>query len=237
MKATIAEGQKAEQAAQARWGSQVVNLKQAEMFAARVTSVLSDQATIARNLVAFAPEMQVRGVFFEGLARIVRQAKGEVALTQLLRNAGAPEHAIAFRHYAHRDFYKLYYLAARLLFPAESFGRSLRLTARTFFPIFRDSLLGKTMNALMGDKPRTILPLLAKAYNLSVAGNEHTSELVGEREIAWGCRVEPVEWYEQTFAGIIEGTVPEGDQTALHVRTVSKSLRGSGIDYRFEITW
>lgn len=234
MKATIAEGSEAEQA---RWGSQVVNLKQAEVFAARVTSVPSEQATIARNLVVFTPEMQVRGVFFEGLARIVRQAKGEVALAQLLRSAGAPEHPIAFRHYAHRDFYKLYYLASRLLYPAESFRRSLRLTARTFFPIFRDSLLGKTMNALMGDKPRTILPLLAKAYNLSVAGNEHTSELVGEREIAWGCRVEPVEWYEQTFTGIIEGTVPEGDETTLHVRTVSKSLRGAGIDYRFEITW
>jgi hypothetical protein len=70
-----------------------------------------------------------------------------------------------------------------------------------------------------------------------VAGNEHTSELVGEREIAWGCRVEPVEWYEQTFTGIIEGTVPAGDQTTLHVRTLSKSLRGSAIDYRFAITW
>ena len=237
MKATIAEGLQSEQAAQGRWGSQVVNLKQAEVFAARVTSVPSEQTTIARNLVALAPEMQVRGVFFEGIARIVRQAKGEGALAQLLRNAGAPEHAIAFRHYAQRDFYKLYYLAARLLFPAESFTRSLRLTARTFFPIFRDSLLGKTMNALMGDKPRTILPLLAKAYNLSVAGNDHTSELVGEREITWGCRVEPVEWYEQTFTGIIEGTVPEGDKTALHVRTVSKSLRGGSTDYRFEITW
>lgn len=219
------------------WGSQPVNLKVAEAFAVVVTSVPSEQATIARNLVAMSPEIQVRGIFFEGIARIVRQSKGESALATLQRNAGVPDHVIAFRHYAHRDFYKLYYLAARLLYPAESFSRSLRLTARTFFPIFRDSLLGKTMSALMGDKPRTILPLLAKAYNLSVAGNEHTSDLVGEREIAWGCRVEPVEWYEQTFAGIIEGTVPQGEAIRLHVRTVSKALRGGGADYRFQITW
>ncbi|MEP7125489.1 MAG: DUF2378 family protein [Byssovorax sp.] len=232
MKATIAEAPDA-----ASWGSKAIPLKLAEVFAARVTSVLSDQATIAKNLVGISPEQQVRGIFFEGIARIVRQAKGEVALANLQRSAGIPDHIIAFRHYPHRDFYKLYYLTARMLYPAETIARSLRLTARTFFPIFRDSLLGKTMNALMGDKPRTILPLLAKAYNLSVAGNEHTSDLVGEREIAWVCRVEPVEWYEQTFAGIIEGTVPEGDPTILRVRTVSKSLRGGGVDYRFEITW
>ena len=219
------------------WGSQPINLKQAEAFAVLVTSVPSEQTTIAKNLAAFSPEIQVRGVFFEGIARIVRQAKGESALVQLQRNAGVPDRVIAFRHYAHRDFYKLYYLASRLLYPADSFSRSLRLTARTFFPIFRDSLLGKTMSALMGEKPRTILPLLAKAYNLSVAGNEHTSELVGEREIAWGCRVEPVELYEQTFTGIIEGTVPEGDPIPLKVRTVSKALRGGGVDYRFQITW
>jgi uncharacterized protein (TIGR02265 family) len=219
------------------WASGAVSLDEAEAFAAQVTSVASDQATIARNLVAMSPAIQVRGVFFEGLSRIVRQAKGDAALAQLRLRAGTPAHVIAFRHYAHRDFYKLYYLVARLLYPSETLPRSLRLTARTFFPIFRDSLLGKTMNALMGDKPATILPLLAKAYNLSVAGNEHTSQQVSPQEIAWSCRVEPVEWYDQTFAGIVEGTVPEGETIALQVRTVSRALRGGAVDYRFQLTW
>jgi uncharacterized protein (TIGR02265 family) len=230
LKATTAD-------ASTSWGNQPIVLKQAQDYAARVTSTPSEQAIIAKNLAAFSPEIQVRGVFFEGLARIVKQSRGEGALATLQRNAGVPDHVIAFRHYAHRDFYKFYYLAARLLYPAEPFSRALRLTARTFFPIFRDSLLGKTMNALMGDKPRTILPLLARAYNVSVAGNEHTSELVGASEIAWGCRVEAVEWYEQTFSGLVEGTVPEGDATALQVRMLSKALRAGAVDYRFQITW
>lgn len=219
------------------WGNQPIVLKQAQEYAARVTSTPAEQAIIAKNLAAFSPEIQVRGVFFEGLARIVKKSKGEAAFAQLQRSSGVPEHVIAFRHYAHRDFYKFYYLASRLLYPTETFSRALRLTARNFFPIFRDSLLGKTMNALMGDKPRTILPLLARAYNLSVTGNEHTSELVGESEIAWGCRVEPVEWYEQTFSGIVEGTVPQGENVALQVRMLSKSLRAGAVDYRFQITW
>jgi uncharacterized protein (TIGR02265 family) len=219
------------------WGSQPIVLRQAQEFAARVSATLADQATIAKNLVAFSPQLQVRGVFFEGLGRIVKQSRGEAALVQIQRSAGVPAQVIAFRHYAHRDFYKFYYLAARVLHPSETFSRALRLTARNFFPIFRDSLLGKTMNALMGDKPRTILPLLAKAYNLSVVGNDHSSTLAGESEIAWACRVEPVEWYEQTFAGIIEGTVPQGETVALQVRMLSKALRAGAVDYRFQITW
>jgi uncharacterized protein (TIGR02265 family) len=218
------------------WGSRAITLAQAQEFAARVTSVPSDQATIAKNLAAMSPEIQVRGVFLEGLTRVVQQARSDTAALQLQRKAGIPEHAIPFRHYAHRDFYKLYYLTARLLHPSEKLAASLRITSRTFFPIFRNSLLGKTMGALMGEKPGTILPLLSRAYNLSVAGNEHTSEFVGEREIAWKCRVEPVEWYEQTFSGIIEGTAPDGEASP-RVRMLSKALRGGAAEYQFQITW
>ena len=52
---------------------------------------------------------------------------------------------------------------------------------------------GKTMSALMGDKPRTILPLLAKAYNLSTEGNLHEAELTGEREVTWRCVAESID--------------------------------------------
>jgi len=219
------------------WGSRAVTPAQAHEFAARVTSVPADQATITKNLVAMSPEIQVRGVFFEGLARVVQQARSDTAASQLQRKAGVPKHVIAFRHYAHRDFYKLYYLTARLLHPSEKLATALRITSRAFFPIFRNSLLGRTMGALMGEKPRTILPLLSRAYNLSVAGNEHTSELVSEREVTWKCRVEPVEWYDQTFAGIIEGTALDNEEPLPRVRMLSKALRGGMSEYQFQITW
>jgi uncharacterized protein (TIGR02265 family) len=218
------------------WGNRVITLAQAQEFAARVTSVTADQATIARNLSAMSPEIQVRGVFFEGLTRLIQQSRSDAVATQLQRKAGMPAHVIAFRHYAHRDFYKFYYLAARLLHPSEKLATALRITSRTFFPTFRNSLLGKTMGALMGETSRTILPLLSRAYNLSVAGNEHTVEIVSEREIAWKCRVEPVEWYDQTFAGIIEGTAAKGEALP-QVRMLSKALRGGASEYQFQISW
>ena len=66
--ATSREGSLAEPRS---WGSSPVSLDEADAFAAQVTSVAADQATIARNLAAISPSIQVRGIFFEGLSRIV----------------------------------------------------------------------------------------------------------------------------------------------------------------------
>lgn len=219
------------------WGTRPITPQQANEFAVKVPASAREQVIIARNLVAYPPSIAVRGVFFEGMARLVTEARGPGAINALRKKAGLPEQATAFRQYPHRDFYKLYYLAAPLLHPGGSFTQALRRTARTFFPIFRNSLLGRTMGAFMGDEPRTILPLLAKAYNLSVAGNEHSSELVADRQVRWRCRVEPVEWYEETFAGIVEGTAADPTRAGLTVRMVSKKLRDGAMDYEFDIGW
>jgi uncharacterized protein (TIGR02265 family) len=207
-------------------------------FAAKVSTSPREQAIIVKNLATFPRDTLVRGVFLEGLSRVIAQARGPSAVAQLVRSAGIPENTIAFRQYPHRDFYKLYYLCARTLHPNMALPNALRLVARAFFPIFRASIIGKTMSALMGEESRTILPLLGKAYNLSVSGNEHTSELAGDKLVRWHCKVEPVEWYEETFTGIIEGTAPQGvAPTALKVKTVSKNPSGPLTEYRFEITW
>ena len=66
----------------------------------------------------------------------------------------------------------------------------------------------------MGDRPTTILPLLARAYNVSVEGNDHKAEVVGDYALVWRCDVEPVEWYTDTFQGIVEGSMPARHQGA-----------------------
>jgi len=209
-------------------------------LAARVAPAPGDQAAIVRNLTTFPPIVLVRGVFFEGLGRVVAGTRSAALWGDLVRAAGAPEQAIPFRQYPHADFYRLYYLAARVLYPGEPFPKALRRTAREFFPIFRNSMLGKTMTAFMGSEPQTILPLLAKAYNLSVAGNHHVCELVGGptgTKVSWRCAVEPVEWYEETFAGIVEGAAPPG--RTLKVTPTARSPRAAdGLhDRAFEISW
>jgi uncharacterized protein (TIGR02265 family) len=207
-------------------------------LAASVTLIPWERASIVRNLTSFPMNVRVLGVFFEGMSRVLARAADQAAIAWLQRASGAPDRPVVFRHYPHRDFYKLYYLATRALHPNLPFPTALRYIARDFFPMFRGSVLGRTMNAFMGVEPRTVLPLLSRAYNLSVAGNEHVSELVGERRVLWRCRVESVEWYEETFGGIIEGTAPPGMKpTDIKVTTVARSTQGRFHEYRFEITW
>jgi uncharacterized protein (TIGR02265 family) len=217
------------------WGHEKIQLSQATEFAQKVTPVPDEQNTVARNLATFPPQIRVRGLFFEGLARVVGEVQGPMAISTLARRAGMPDKTTAFRSYPHRDFYRLYYLTARLLQPSAPLPEGLRLTARTFFPIFKNSLLGRTMSALMGDDPSTLLPLLARAYNLSVEGNDHRTSSEGERELVWRCEVEPVEWYASTFTGIIEGAMPSGCTARVVVEERAK-LPGRA-RYRFRINW
>jgi uncharacterized protein (TIGR02265 family) len=228
-------------------------LVEASAFAAGVTSSPREQALVAQDLVRFPPEVSVRGVFYVGLAEVIARAKGAAVLAEVQRAAGAPEHAVAFRQYPHRDWYRFYYAAAHAMHPSVPLPGALRLVSRGFYRIFRDSLLGKTMSALMGREPKTLLALLPKAYNLTVVGNHHAVEVAGERAVVWRGRVEAVAWYEETFRGIIEGTAlagPPADADAkspwwqapsepapLAVEVVSRTVDGGFADYVFRITW
>jgi uncharacterized protein (TIGR02265 family) len=217
------------------WNDARITADQAKEFARKVTPNSEHQEIVARDLLVFPPTMKVRGVFFEGLSRVVAGAEGLLSTRALLANAGVTGKVTAFAAYPHRDFYKLYYLAAPLLHPRQPLPVALHDTARMFFPIFKSSLLGRTMSALMGTRPATILPLLAKAYNHSVEGNVHRAELVGERALRWHCDVEPVEWYVDIFTGIIEGAMPP--DVRVKVAVEERGTSGALASYRFSIAW
>jgi len=224
-----------EEPAAPAWGESKITLAQANEFAQRVTSLAADREIVARNLFMFPPELKTRGLFFEGLSRVVAESKGPTAMANLQAVAGLTQRTTAFRAYPHRDFYRLYYLASRLLYPSARLAESTRLTARTFFPIFRNSLLGRTMSALMGDRPSTLLPLLAKSYNLSVEGNDHKAELKSDHELLWTCEVEPIDWYTETFSGIVEGAMPAN--TPVQIRVEERAIAGTRARYQFRLTW
>jgi uncharacterized protein (TIGR02265 family) len=222
-------------AAPPTWGEAKVTVAQANEFAKSVTPIRAEQEAVARNLLLFPSTIKVRGIFFEGVSRVVAEAQGPNAMAGLVARAGIAAKTTAFRAYPHRDFYKLYYLAARLLYPTAPLPEGLRNTARTFFPIFKSSLLGRTMSALMGDRPTTILPLLARAYNVSVEGNDHKAELVGKNALVWRCDVEPVEWYTDTFQGIVEGSMPA--DVKVRITVAERAAAGVLARYRFRIDW
>lgn len=221
--------------AAAMWNDQRITADQASDFARLVPASRADRDTVARNLHGYPPHIKVRGIFFEGLARVVASMKGPDAMATMVARAGVAPKTTAFRAYPHRDFYKLYYLAAPLLHPTAIMPEALRLTARTFFPIFRESMLGRTMSALMGDRPATLLPLLARAYNVSVEGNDHRVELENPNLLYWSCQVEPVDWYADTFTGIVEGAMPS--RLTADVSVVERTFVDGMARYRFRIRW
>jgi uncharacterized protein (TIGR02265 family) len=212
-----------------------ITASQATEFARDVTPNSHDQEIIARSLLAIPPTNTVRGVFFDGLSRVVADGQGPTAMQGLRTRAGINAKVNPFGAYPQLDFYKLMYLAARLLHPGQPMPVALRDTARLLFPIFKSSLLGRTMSALMGTRPGTILLLSAKAYSLSCEGNHHQAELVADGELCWRCDVEPVEWYVDIFTGIVEGAMPAGVQVKIVVE--ERGISGTLARYRFRITW
>ena len=146
-------------------------------------------------------------MFFDGLVNVIRKEIGPAGASDMMVRCGVKGRAIPFSFLPHRDFYKLYFTAAAELYPRESLAMGLQHIAETFYPVFRSSMVGRTMGALMGDNPSRILDRLVDAYNMSIQDNEHSVKQVGEREMRWQCRVEPNPYYDHTFRGIVNGTI------------------------------
>ncbi len=76
---------------------------------------------------------------------------------------------------------------------------------------------------------------MARAYNVSVEGNDHKAELMGKSSLVWRCDVEPVEWYTETFQGIVEGSMPADVKVRFTVE--ERGTAGALARYRFRIDW
>ena len=119
-------------------------------YAPRVSSYPEDRATVIANLSRFPARVKCRGIFFQGVSRLIAETHGQETVSTLFGFAGVAERKVSFKLYPHVDFYKVYYLSAALLEPGVRLPEALRRTARKFFPIFRESVVGRTMSAWMG---------------------------------------------------------------------------------------
>src|SRR5690606_3728275 len=92
--------------------------------------------------------------------------------------------------------------------------------AETFYPELKDSMVGRTLSAMMGSDPGRVLERLVDAYNMSVQDNEHAVRATGPRSMLWECRVEPSPFYGDTFRGIVQGTLRSHGATGVRIDTV-----------------
>jgi uncharacterized protein (TIGR02265 family) len=219
------------------WGESVIGIEQAAAFAQDLNLSDDELKRLARSLARFPPSIRVRGLFVEGLSRIVTRHGGRDAFVAMAARAGIDPDRPAFHFFLHRDFYKLYLLAARDRHPRQSLARSLYELAQSFYPMFRGSLLGNAMSLLIGKNASRLVRLLPEAYLHSVQGNEHKVEMVSEREYRWSCTVEPFDDYPSIFSGIIEGALRAHNAPLARVETIGSVLGVSSHKFLFKISW
>lgn len=208
----------------------------AEAFADSLQVSASDREKIVRCLVDFPAECKSRGMFFEGVLENVRQRYGEPRAQEIVAQAGIKYRIQNFGQYPHRDFYKVFYRSANVLFPSLGMGAGLERIAEDFYPLmFAKSLAGKTMALLMGDDPATVLARFVDAYGIAATWNEHRFERGATGVHHWRCRVEPCEFYPHTFQGICRGMVRTVTRVDPQIRVAEFVRKPGEHRYVFEI--
>ena len=162
------------------WGGGTITFDAAERFAARVPVTPAERGRIARTLYDFPMECQVRGMFFQGLVDTVTRTADRTVCDRLLTESGVHTRFIPFVLMPHRDFYKLYFLAAATLFPRMPLEHGFERIAEDFYPTFKDSMVGRTLSAFIGKDPFTVLDRLAQAAHKSVMSPEVRERMSGD---------------------------------------------------------
>jgi uncharacterized protein (TIGR02265 family) len=220
------------------WGLRAIDQSEVESFAAALPLSAADQRAIVATLFHFPSECQVRGMFFDGLVNVIKRQRDATLADQLMAHAGVRGRVIPFALLPHRDFYKLYFMAAPVLHPNVPLEQAMERIAETFYPVFRDSMVGRTLSAMMGKDPRRVLERLVDAYKMSVQDNEHAVRMSGEHAMIWECRVEPSPFYADTFRGIVSGTLKSHGVLGGRVETISRVADGpEHARWVFRISW
>lgn len=208
----------------------------AESFASALQISPQDREKIIRCLSEFPAECKSRGMFFEGVLENVRQRYGDARAKEVVSKAGIQYRIQNFGQYPHRDFYKVFYLSANVLHPTQPIATGLGRIAEDFYPLmFAKSLAGKTMALLMGDDPATVLARFVDAYGIAATWNEHRFERGTNGVHHWRCRVEPCEFYPNTFQGICRGMVRSVTKVEPDFRVVEQQKKPGEHRYVFEI--
>ncbi len=174
-------------------------------------------------------------MFFNGVLQVLR-AHGE-STTNVFSTLEIEAPRLPFGLYPHQGFYKLCFWAASLAYPKLPMGEAMYTLAASFFPIFKQSIVGRTMAPLMGTRPLQILSRLIDAYRLCVPRNVHELKAVSNVRAEWHCEVEPGDYYPVIFRGIVTGAMLAQGVPMPVVELSHHSALGYGQSCTFAISW
>ena len=185
-----------------------MNISEIEDFADVLHLKGNDRDRICTTLANFPPPCTSRGMFATGVLEAVARKCGQTVADEIRERAGYPANITSFFLYPHQNFYRLFYASAVAMYPNESMGVGMRRIAESFYPIFSETLVGRTMGALIGKTPETVLRRFVEAYKIATPWNEHVISAGTIADgVVWKCKVEPCHFYPDTFSGICTGMV------------------------------
>lgn len=198
------------------------------------------RTAVQRCLDTFPEGCESRGLFFEGLIETLTNELGAADTGTMCDRAGFAYRLQSFALYPHRDFYRLFYQAARKLHPTRPLPEGLSRIAELFYPnMFAKNLAGKTLAAFLRKDPVSVMARLVDAYRIAVPWTEHRFEAAsaGSSAHRWMCKVEPCPFYPTTFAGIATGMVRSvtGHTPVLEVIDHVPELRQQRFVFRVEL--
>lgn len=207
-------------------------------YAGKLNLTASDREKIVRCLGSFPAACKSRGMFFEGVLDAVKRMNGEAAARAVIEDADIKYRITNFGLFPHRDFYKIFYRAARLIHPRSSISDAMHQIAQSFYPaMFAESLAGKTMAVLLGKDPVQVLGRLVDAYKIAVPWNEHVCERSDRGTFVWRCKVEPCPFYARTLEGIATGMVETVTGRTPRFETIEHSVAESEQRFVFDVSF
>lgn len=163
----------------------------------------------------------VKGMFLSSTVETVK-ARGGGLLTG--------EKFTAFRDYPLTRTLELLAEGASLVFPERSLRDGMRRLARPAFPVFADSMIGRTIFAAIGRDPKPVLGLASRAWRHATNTGKLESEPVDDTAVR--VRVSDFLLTEMVAVGIAEGVLQACGRQGVVVRRMQ-----SPSDGEFLIRW
>ncbi|MFO0693357.1 MAG: DUF2378 family protein [Polyangiales bacterium] len=204
-------------------------------FASRHPFTEADRKVVVETLTRFPRDCRSRGMFFLGVLEQVRRGAGAAAAQRIEADLALPYRVQQFSLVPHRDFYKLFFVAARTLHPSLPLASGMERIAESFYPIFAESLAGKTLALMLSKDPVTVVSRFVDAYKIACPHNTHVFEQSNDGVHRWTCRVEPCDYYPNVIQGICRGMVREVTAREPIMKVRSKTEEADAHNYVFEV--
>jgi uncharacterized protein (TIGR02265 family) len=164
----------------------------------------ADDVPLDRYLASCPESAETRGTFFQHVCDLIHAEIG--AIPEETFRGLSQRRWLPFQSYPLREFMRLAYAGAKLVYPRLSQSDGLRRIGWRSYPSFADTMAGRVVLFALGDQLEDVVRACPKAYAIGLPG-----ATVSTREIApqhWHFELRDVHSFADSYHyGVLEGAV------------------------------